>query len=136
MGAGTAADPVLSQEMLARFAERQGRVLRLSPAVMECLLRYPWPGNVRELENTMERSAILAQADTIQPGDLPPHVTAGLALGPAPSLGSPQTLAETERILIMQALERSGWSHSRAAEALGIGRTTLWRKLKEYGIDR
>ena len=73
---------------------------------------------------------------TIQPGDLPPHVTAGLALGPAPSLGSPQTLAETERILIMQALERSGWSHSRAAEALGIGRTTLWRKLKEYGIDR
>jgi transcriptional regulator with PAS, ATPase and Fis domain len=69
-------------------------------------------------------------------GDLPPHVAAGLALGPAPSLGSPQTLAETERILIMQALERSGWNHSRTAESLGIGRTTLWRKLKEYGIDR
>jgi len=109
--------PLLAEHFLARFAERQGRVLRLSPAAME-------------------RSAILAQADTIEPGDLPAHVTAGLALGPAPSLGSPQTLAETERILIMQTLERSGWSHSRAAEALGIGRTTLWRKLKEYGIDR
>jgi len=128
--------PLLAEHFLARFAERQNRVLRLSPAAMERLLRYPWPGNVRELENAMERSAILAQADTIEPPDLPAHVTAGLALGPAPSLGSPQTLAETERILIMQTLERSGWNHSRAAEALGIGRTTLWRKLKEYGIDR
>jgi two-component system response regulator HydG len=128
--------PLLAEHFLTRFAKRQGRVLRLSPASMERLLRYPWPGNVRELENAMERGAILAQADTIEPGDLPPHVTAGLALGPAPSLESPQTLAETERILIMQTLERSGWNHSRTAESLGIGRTTLWRKLKEYGIDR
>jgi two-component system response regulator HydG len=128
--------PLLAEHFLARFAKRQGHVLRLSPATMERLLRYPWPGNVRELENAMERAAILAQADMIEPGDLPPHVTAGLALGPAPSLGSPQTLAETERILIMQTLERSGWNHSRTAESLGIGRTTLWRKLKEYGIDR
>jgi DNA-binding NtrC family response regulator len=128
--------PLLAEHFLARFAKRQNRVLRLSPATMERLLRYPWPGNVRELENAMERGAILAQADTIEPDDLPPHVTASLTLGPAPSLGSPQTLAETERILIIQTLERSGGSHSRAAEALGIGRTTLWRKLKEYGIDK
>ena len=128
--------PLLAEHFLTRFAERQNRSLRLSPATMECLLRYPWPGNVRELENAMERAAILAQADTIEPGDLPPHVTASLTLGPAPRLGPPQTLAETERILIMQTLERSSWNHSRAAESLGIGRTTLWRKLKEYGIDK
>ena len=128
--------PLLAEHFLTRFGERQGRVLRIGAAAMERLLRYPWPGNVRELENAMERSAILAQGDTIEPDDLPPHVTAGLALGPAPSLGNPQTLAESERILIMQALERSGGNHSRAAEALGIGRTTLWRKLKEYGIDK
>src|SRR5215468_6547059 len=128
--------PLLAEHFLARFAERQNRSLRLSPATMERLLRYPWPGNVRELENAMERAAILAQADTIEPGDLPPHVTASLTLGPAPRLGPPQTLAETERILIMQTLERSSWNHSRAAESLGIGRTTLWRKLKEYGIDK
>ncbi len=126
--------PLLAEHFLARFAERQGRVLRLGPAAMERLLRYPWPGNVRELENAMERSAILAQTETIQPEDLPPHVTAGLTLGPAPTLASAQTLAETERLLIMQTLERSGGNHSRAAESLGIGRTTLWRKLKEYGI--
>src|SRR5262249_10109622 len=107
----------------------------LTHTAMERLLRSPWPGNVRELENAMERAAILAQADTIEPGDLPPHVTASLTLGPAPRLGPPQTLAETERILIMQTLERSGWNHSRAAESLGIGRTTLWRKRKEDGIE-
>ena len=101
---------------------------------MERLLRYPWPGNVRELENAMERSAILAHSETIEPADLPPHVSAGLTLGSAPTLGPAQTLAETERILIMQTLERSGGNHSRAAESLGIGRTTLWRKLKEYGL--
>jgi transcriptional regulator with GAF, ATPase, and Fis domain len=74
--------PLLAEHFLARFAERQNRVLRLSPATMERLLRYPWPGNVRELENAMERGAILAQADTIEPDDLPPHVTASLTLGP------------------------------------------------------
>ena len=71
-----------------------------------------------------------------KPGEELPNIPDPVALGPAPSLGSPQTLAETERILIMQALERSGWNHSRTAESLGIGRTTLWRKLKEYGIDK
>ncbi len=128
--------PRLAEHFLGRFAQRQGRALRLSPAAMERLLRYPWPGNVRELENVMERTAILAQVETIEPDDLPPHVTAGLALGPAPDLGGQQTLADAERIQIIQTLERCGRNQSRAAEALGIGRTTLWRKLRQYGLDK
>ncbi len=84
----------------------------------------------------MERTAILARAETIEPGDLPPHVGAGLALGPAPGLAAEQTLAEAERAHIIQILERHGWNHTRAADALGIGRTTLWRKLKEFGIEK
>jgi len=128
--------PRLAEHFLGRFAQRQGRALRLSPAAMERLLRYPWPGNVRELENVMERTAILAQVETIEPDDLPPHVTAGLALGPAPNLGGQQTLADAERIQIIQTLERCGRNQSRAAEALGIGRTTLWRKLRQYGLDK
>jgi len=103
---------------------------------MERLFRYAWPGNVRELENAMERTAILARPETVEPGDLPPHVGAGLALGPAPALAAEQTLAEVERAHIIEILERYGWNHSRAAEALGIGRTTLWRKLKEYGVEK
>jgi len=128
--------PLLAEHFLARFAQRQGRVLRLSVGATERLLRYAWPGNVRELENAMERLAILARDETIEPGDLPPHVGAGLALGPAPGLAAEQTLAEAERAHIVQILERHGWNHSRAAEALGIGRTTLWRKLKDYGIEK
>ena len=128
--------PALAEHFVTRFAGKLDRPLRLSSDAVECLLRYPWPGNVRELENAMERAAILARGETITPDDLPPHVAAGLELGPSPALPRQVTLAEAERIHILQTLERFGRNHSGAAEALGIGRTTLWRKLKEYGIDR
>lgn len=84
----------------------------------------------------MERTAILGKTETVGPEDLPPHVAAGLGLGRAPALPPEQTLAEKERTHIMQTLERCRWNRSRAAEALGVGRTTLWRKLNEYGLER
>jgi transcriptional regulator with PAS, ATPase and Fis domain len=126
--------PALAEQFLARSAGKLGRDLRLSADSIERLLRYPWPGNVRELENAIERAAILARGAVIGPDDLPPHVAAGLDLGPSPALPAQVTLVEVERNHILQTLERFGGSYSGAAEALGIGRTTLWRKLKEYGI--
>jgi transcriptional regulator with PAS, ATPase and Fis domain len=128
--------PALAEHFLAQSAGKLGRTLRLSSEAVERLLRYPWPGNVRELENAIERAAILARSDILEPEDLPPHVSASLPLGPSPTLPRQTTLADAERIHILQTLERFGRNHSGAAEALGIGRTTLWRKLKEYGIDR
>jgi len=128
--------PALAEHFLARSAGKLGRGLRLSPEALERLLRYPWPGNVRELENAIERAAILTRGDAVEPDDLPPHVTAGIQLGPSPALPRQISLADAERAHILQTLERFGRNHSGAAEALGIGRTTLWRKLKEYGIDR
>ena len=128
--------PALAEHFLGRAADKLGRALRLSPDALERLLRYPWPGNVRELENAMERAAILTRTGSVEPDDLPPHVSAGLQLGPSPALPKQITLADAERDHILQTLERFGGNHSGAAEALGIGRTTLWRKLKEYGIDR
>ncbi len=128
--------PALAEHFVGQAAKKLGRPLRLSPDAVERLLRYPWPGNVRELENAIERAAILARHDAITPEDLPPHVSAGLHLGPSPVLPRQITLAEAEREHILQTLERAGGNHSGAAEALGIGRTTLWRKLKEYGIER
>ena len=128
--------PALAEHFLGRSAAKLGRELRLSAEALERFLRYPWPGNVRELENAIERAAILARRDTVEPEDLPPHVSAGLSLGPSPALPRQTTLADAERAHILQTLERFGRNHSGAAEALGIGRTTLWRKLKEYGIDR
>ena len=126
--------PALAEHFLARSAGKLGRTLRLSPGALERLLRYPWPGNVRELENAIERAAILARTETVEADDLPPHVAAGLQLGPSPALPRQISLADAERAHILQTLERVGGSHSSAAEALGIGRTTLWRKLKEYGL--
>jgi DNA-binding NtrC family response regulator len=127
--------PALAEHFLGRFGQKQGRPLRLAATAMERLLRYPWPGNVRELENAMERTAILARNDPIGPDELPPHIAAGAPLGPAPVLPGEQTLAEVEKNHILQTLERCGWNHSRAAEALDIGRTSLWRKLRDYQIE-
>ena len=127
--------PVLAEHFLGYFGQKQGRLFRLSAEAVERLLQYPWPGNVRELEHAMERTAILAGKETIGPDDLPPHIATGTPLGPAPTLPREQTLDEVEKTHILQTLERYGWNHSRAAEALGIGRTSLWRKLKEYQIE-
>jgi DNA-binding NtrC family response regulator len=128
--------PLLAEEFLDRAARKQGRALRLGAEALDRLLAYPWPGNVRELENIMERAAILSRGETVDLDDLPPHVIDGTLPGPAAVLPRQQTLAEAERAHITQMLERHGRSYSRAAEALGIGRTTLWRKLKEYGLEK
>jgi DNA-binding NtrC family response regulator len=127
--------PVLAQHFLDRHGRKLGRQLRLGADALDRLLAYPWPGNVRELENAMERTAI-SRDETVGPDDLPPHVASGTGLGRAPALPPLRTLAELERTHILQTLERCGWNHSRTAEVLGIGRTTLWRKLKEYGLER
>jgi DNA-binding NtrC family response regulator len=127
---------VLAEHFLAQFARRQGRRLRLGAGALDRLLAYAWPGNVRELENAMERTAILSQDDVVTAEDLPRHVAHPGAPPTRPAPGPPQTLAEAERAHILDTLERCGWSYSRAAEALGIGRTTLWRKLKDYGLER
>jgi DNA-binding NtrC family response regulator len=128
--------PALAEHFLERHGSKLGRQLWLGPDALDRLLAYPWPGNVRELENVMERTAILSRGDAVGAEDLPPHVAAGTGLGRAPTLPPQQTLAELDRTHILQTLERCGWNHSRTAEALGIGRTTLWRKLKEYGLER
>jgi DNA-binding NtrC family response regulator len=128
--------PLLAEHFLERFGQKQGRILRLSSDALERLLRYPWPGNVRELENAMERTAILAREEIVSPQDLPPHIATGTGLGPAPSLPLEQSLVEIEKAHILHILERCGRNYSRAADILGIGRTTLWRKLKEYGLEK
>lgn len=76
---------------------------------------------------------ILCAGDTITLADLPPNIASGVAEPAAFGRGS---LADTERAHILETLERHRWNYSRTADALGIGRTTLWRKLKEYGFNR
>jgi two-component system response regulator HydG len=106
--------------------------LALDARVVDYLLTYPWPGNVRELENALERAAVVSEDSRIKPEDLQDSIheiyerksISGSTLG--------RTLEEVERNHILGILNETGGNRSKAAEILGIGNTTLWRKLKEW----
>src|SRR5258705_5008937 len=147
---------LLASYFLTRVSERQGRTgLRFAPETVATLERYHYPGNVREMENAIEHAVTLSEGDTIMPVDLPiAFRTAGLltrgdaGLEPrpdrvaesAPVVDSPDrdgwTLAEVEKEHILRILRRHQGNASAAARQLGISRTTLWRKLREYGLPR
>ncbi len=106
----------------------------LSPAAEEALLAYGWPGNVRELGNAVKHGSALARGGTIQLDQLPDELIGGAAArGDAGT--EPLTLEEAEREHVLRVLARAGGSQQEAARLLAIGRTTLWRKLKGWGIE-
>ena len=106
----------------------------LSSDALDALLRYGWPGNVRELENAIERAVVLAEAKPrIELDDLPPEVRLGTG-EPTSGARAVLPLTEVERRHIVAALEHFKGNRKEAAKALGIGETTLWRKLKSYGL--
>jgi len=124
--------PLLAEHFLRRFAASAGKDIRSFDApALETLNGYEWPGNVRELENAVEYAVMLAQEGTITEPLLPVHIRNN---GAPVTGGGPMTLEQIEANHIMQVLESTGWNQDKAAGVLGIGRTTLWRKLKRYGI--
>ena len=104
----------------------------LSPEALERTLRYPWPGNVRELQNALQRAAILAPGTVIGAE----HLDLPRAVRDLPSAGEPlaRRLERAERDHVLEALSRSGWSRARAAAALGIDRSTLYRLMKKHDL--
>ncbi|MBN8527509.1 MAG: sigma 54-interacting transcriptional regulator [Planctomycetes bacterium] len=122
----------LIEYFLAEAARRLGQpAKRLTPEARTLLLRYPWPGNVRQLRNLLERASVLAAGEAIQPGDLPPEVTAQSA---TIAVEAPMaTLASVEKAHILRVLERCGGNKKQAADVLAIDRSTLYAKLKQYG---
>jgi len=135
--------PLLAAHFLAAVRGRGGRAVEgFSPAALATLERYPWPGNVRELEHAVEHAVVLGRGPWIEVGDLPAAVRHG---GPtpaaAPGAGDAaagslrRALEHPERRLILQALERNGWRRDAAARALGINRTTLYKKLRRLGMN-
>jgi two-component system, NtrC family, response regulator HydG len=122
----------LARGFLAAAAERIGRkVTGLTSEAANRLLRYPWPGNVRELENAMERAVVLADGTRLDADDLPEEVA--VALPGAHDPDGVRTLADVEREYIQSVLVTVNGNRARAAEALGIGTATLYRKIREYG---
>ena len=129
--------PLLSEYFLDRIAElRKEERKALSPETLEALVSYTWPGNVRELENALERAVILTADHEIHPTALPERVTARVSEPlVADRVPSNPTLEAVERAYIMWVLQSEGGNKSRAAEALGIDPSTLYRKLSRYGLE-
>lgn len=127
----------LAVRFLARHAQRYRRDdLHLSSAAEAVLLRYPWPGNVRELNHVLERAVLMASNNEISVADL--HLKAGSA-APSESRSIDAidglTLDAAEELMIRQALVRSSNNLSHAADALGLSRAALYRRLEKYSIE-
>ncbi len=128
--------PALAHHLLARLADRfQLAAADLGPDALAALTAYNWPGNIRELENVLARALALRSGRTLTVRDLPPHIARGT--GTAGAIVASQvptsllTLEEVERRHILQVLEKTGGNKLKAAEVLGIDRSTLHRKLKQ-----
>jgi DNA-binding NtrC family response regulator len=140
--------PLLAAHFLDRISRERGHKFELSDEALRTMMRYEWPGNVRELENSVERACALSSGSMLKLGDLPTQLqrqgleahqtsTASCAAGiDGTGDGKPEvkTLADLERGAILSTIRTLKGDKLRAAKLLGIGKTTLYRKLKEYGI--
>ncbi|MBV9572501.1 MAG: sigma-54-dependent Fis family transcriptional regulator [Acidobacteriales bacterium] len=126
--------PLLVATFLERLSKTSGQERSLSDDALKAMLAYDWPGNVRELENSLERACALTTGATIQAADLPREVvgeTPGIAVsGDATTKIIP--MAELEKETILSTITQLNGDKLMAARLLGIGKTTLYRKLKEY----
>jgi len=115
-----------------RLAFRK-QVFDVDDQALAAIMGYSFPGNVRELENIVERAVALTEGETISLADLPEDIRR-LEFDTLEGDGLP-TLAEMERRYVLKILKKTGYNKKLAAEVLGMPRTTLWRKLKEYGVE-
>jgi two-component system NtrC family response regulator len=131
--------PPLIEHFLRKYSqENKKKVVSISKEARDLLLNYNYPGNIRELENIMERAVVLCQEDTITTQDLPLNLRESKMEETMKRAGEgrslPDTLEEIERMLLKQALEKSGGVQTKAAEELGISERVLRYKMKKYNI--
>jgi transcriptional regulator with PAS, ATPase and Fis domain len=139
--------PLLAAHFLERMSRETGTTHSLSDDALRTLVDYEWPGNVRELEHSLDRACTLSSGPVLHLGDLPTqlqnfHLQNRRQAAPAAAvLGAPGSsrapvlpLAQLEKQAILETLRKLNGDKLLAARLLGIGKTTLYRKLKEYGI--
>ncbi|MBI4348633.1 MAG: sigma-54-dependent Fis family transcriptional regulator [Elusimicrobia bacterium] len=123
----------LAEHFLRKARKKMAaKATRFAHEAAGALQSYAWPGNVRELEHAVERALIMASGPTVMAEDLPPEVLPPSLAAP-PKAGAP--LEEMEKTHILDVLQACKGNQAEAAKKLGIGRNTLWRKLKKYGVD-
>jgi DNA-binding NtrC family response regulator len=123
--------PILVNSFLEKFSEANGKMHTISEDAIARMMAYDWPGNVRELENAIERAIALGSGPILHAGDLPTNLQYGTG-DRLPQTDELLPLDELERRAILRALREAGGDKLAAARMLGIGKTTLYRKLKQY----
>ncbi len=130
--------PHLVRFFIQKFSMITGKKIKeIDDEAMDLLLNYSWPGNVRELENTIEYAFARTKGQIIHASKLPPNVRLNTACyfdKAQEDFEKPMPAETSEARLIRQTLEKVKWNRSKAAEILGMGRTTLWRKMRHYGL--
>ena len=127
--------PILAMHFVRKYAARESvPTAGIAEETMNVLLSYAWPGNVRELENAIERAVVLGRGQVLRPQDLPPQVHRR-GDERRPLIPAHLTLEEIEKLAIAQALRLTGGNKSEAAERLGIHRTSIYDKMRRYGIE-
>ena len=135
--------PLLTASILERLNARQDAVYTIAQDALRLLVDYDWPGNVRELQHALERALALSSGPVLHLGDLPTQLQnarAEIEQRQAASEAEPsltvevRSIAEMEKQAILATLRHLNGDKLMAARLLGIGKTTLYRKLKEYGV--
>ncbi|MGH9519195.1 MAG: sigma 54-interacting transcriptional regulator, partial [Terriglobales bacterium] len=125
--------PMLVEHFLERYTAPGGATRRFSDEAMARLVSYEWPGNIRELENCVEHCLAMAAGTQLEAGDLPSPFQQAARMPPRPATEAGiRAMAEVERDAILAALSQVKGDKLLAAKLLGIGKTTIYRKLKEY----
>lgn len=132
--------PLLTQHFFDRVCRETGKSNKeLSDEAVTALQRYNWPGNVRELQNVVERAVLLSKGTRIGLEDLPTHIAAGqiVPIGQVgQGAGLKDALEAPERAIILEILQSNNWNRNLTADALGINRTTLYKKMKKLGLEQ
>jgi transcriptional regulator with PAS, ATPase and Fis domain len=127
--------PLLCAHFLEKFNGRYNKAVKgISPAAYHLLIRFRWPGNVRELENAIERAVLVAKSPDVQPQDLPDSIRGDAVPEDSFMVPPHHTLAEIERMAVVQTLQRTNWNKQEAAQILGLYRPTLYSKIKKHHI--
>ena len=127
--------PLLCNHFLSKFNQRYQKAVRsISPAAYHLLIRNRWPGNVRELENAIERAVLVCKTGEITPNDLPESIREEGSPAQEFTIPPHRTLAEIEKMAIVQTLQRTNWNKQEAAQILGLYRPTLYSKMKKHEI--
>jgi transcriptional regulator with PAS, ATPase and Fis domain len=128
--------PLLCEHFLEKYRHRHQRNVRsIAPAAYHVLIRHRWPGNVRELENVIERGVLVAKGVEITVVDLPESLRTESTSATEFVIPPHRTLAEIEKMAIVQTLQRTNWNKQEAAQILGLYRPTLYSKMKKHEIQ-